>query len=95
MNFFFALAKIRYLLETVLLDSPPPHHHHHQRLRSRPAFNYSWDRLSVYAFPGGLNRNFTDAEVALYSKFTLVLFWGVDNQPDPSRGPHQVQRMCE
>jgi hypothetical protein len=78
------------LIHTVI-SAPPPQQHslHHQRLRSRPAFNYSWDKLSVYAFPSGGNRNFTDAEVALYSKFTLVLFWGVDNQPDPSRGPHQ------
>ena len=61
-----------------------------QQVSKRPAFNYSWGKIPVYAFPGGLrDRNFTDAEIAHYSKFNLLLFWGVDLQRDATRyGPH-------
>ena len=55
----------------------------------KPTFNYSWTRISTYAFPGSLtNRNFSDAEVAHYSRFTLLLYWGVDLEPEPAHGAH-------
>lgn len=54
----------------------------------KPKFNYSWDRISTYAFPGHiLGATFTDAEVDHFAKFTLLLFWGIDLRPDPARGP--------
>lgn len=62
---------------------------HQPSAKTGPAFGYSWDRLSTYAFPGDLNqRNFSDAEVAHFANFTLLLFWGVDLEPEPGRGAH-------
>ena len=54
----------------------------------RPTFNYSWDRISTYAFPGHVvGADFTDDQVAHYAKFSLLLFWGVNLRPDPTVGP--------
>ena len=54
----------------------------------RPAFNYSWDTLSTYAFPGDIvGGNLTADQVEYFSKFSLLLYWGIDVRPDPSKGP--------
>ena len=54
----------------------------------RPAFNFSWDTLSTYAFPGDIvNGNLTADQVEYFSKFSLLLYWGIDVRPDPSKGP--------
>ena len=69
-------------------DAASPHDGQHARSPG-PTFGYSWDKLSTYAFPGDLNqRNFSDAEVAHFANFTLLLFWGVDLEPEPGRGAH-------
>eukprot|EP01052_Picozoa_sp_SAG31_P010487 SAG31_NODE_575_length_13961_cov_41.577550_9_plen_211_part_00 len=60
-------------------DSSPP---------ARPTFGYSWDRISTYAFPGHMmGGNLTAAEVTHFSKFSLLLYWGIDLRTDPSKGP--------
>ena len=54
----------------------------------RPTFEYSWDTLSTYAFPGRIvGGNLTVEQVAHFSKFSLLLFWGIDLRADPSKGP--------
>ena len=51
----------------------------------KPAFPYSWDTISTYAFPGHIvGANFTDAEVSHFSKFSLLLYWGIDLKPAAS-----------
>ena len=44
--------------------APPP----------RPSFNYSWDRISTYAFPGHvLGGNFTTTEVEHFASESVPL----------------------
>jgi hypothetical protein len=58
------------------------------QLPVRPAFEYSWDKLSTYAFPGHImGSNLTADQVAHFSKFSLLLYWGIDLREDHSKGP--------
>jgi hypothetical protein len=54
----------------------------------RPTFEYSWDKLSTYAFPGDIiGGNLTAEQVSCFSKFSLLLYWGIDLRADPLKGP--------
>lgn len=53
----------------------------------RPAFEYSWDKLSTYAFPGHImGGNLTADQVQHFSKFSLLLYWGIDLREDHTQG---------
>eukprot|EP00040_Diaphanoeca_grandis_P005930 m.35160 g.35160 ORF g.35160 m.35160 type:complete len:523 (-) comp17094_c0_seq1:233-1801(-) len=54
-----------------------------------PTFPFSWEKIPNYAFPGDVVGGFfTDEQVEHFSKFNLLLFWGMDLIKDNTKGPN-------